>query len=446
MARCASARSTAADAASTQPTAAPTATDDAAAAEDRYLWCFVASHVDSPVRVAAMARLFASIGRQMPHAPPVCVSWHATADAGREGARRVLDEAPWLRCSVEHAAPRTQFEHLAALVARCSDAPPAWVIFSDDDDLWAPTRSRLFAAECRRIDARRGGGDRPVVLCRRKARPHLNATNGTAPRVEEPSDASDVRALLRAGLAALTDTERVERCRASSDVGSGETREAYHRAEYFDFAVRFALLREFVHAAPRGVLAHKLCDLGFVRWLRARAEHRAESIHHFLPSDPADFVYWYGMFVGGASVSQEVDVSADDEAIAARYRDPALFRTDRLAARYLAVLRERLGQELLQLRAADLGTSGDGIAPKQLIDVICERQANAVLAAAARSWPANALPALRAWGLEVARGPLVSQLLRRLEFEAVVCTRTLAVETLRDGGGTHEQILARIFQ
>ena len=54
----------------------------------------------------------------------------------------------------------------------------------------------------------------------------------------------------------------------------------------------------------------------------------------------------------------------------------------------------------------------------------------AILAIAALTWPAAAMPALHSWAHGLARGPLASALMRRLEFEAVVCTRTLEVELI----------------
>lgn len=76
---------------------------------------------------------------------------------------------------------------------------------------------------------------------------------------------------------------------------------------------------------------------------------------------------------------------------------------------------------------------------------MAERQVNAVLQAAALTWPPACLPALRKWALALARGPLVKALLRRLAFDAVVCTQTLAVEKVcaRESA---EAILERIFR
>lgn len=80
----------------------------------------------------------------------------------------------------------------------------------------------------------------------------------------------------------------------------------------------------------------------------------------------------------------------------------------------------------MQLRAVfDEGTSG--LVPRQLVAAACSKQVECLVAVAARSWPADALPTLRSWSLELAHGPIATRLLRLLDFEAVVCLHTLEV-------------------
>ena len=417
-------------------------------AEDDYLCCFIASHVTSMPRAYALRRLCASIEQQTPSPPPVHVSWSAgSADAA--AVRGILDSnvKPWLR-QLNASAPCSQFEHLAILVkdvlSRPGASPPAWIMFSDDDDMWSPTRAELYRKECRKADTRRE--PTAVLLCRRKARPREAGDAHAGRRVKEPSDTAGVHALLASGLASLTDSDRVERSRKTDDPRTGENSESFHRAEYFDFVVRFAVLAEFVRLAPAAMLSHKLCDLGFVRWLRARAERASEAaIRTILPADAGDFVYWYGMALGTNSASQEVDVQPHELELARAARDRTLFATDALAANFLAVLRERLEQELLMLRGSDLDTSGAGIAPRQLIEQMVERQVAALVNAAERTWPPASLPSLRAWALKQTKGPILQRLLRRLEFEAVVCLKTLAVDRICSERSP-EAIVAEVFK
>ena len=96
------------------------------------------------------------------------------------------------------------------------------------------------------------------------------------------------------------------------------------------------------------------------------------------------------------------------------------------------------------LRGSDLDTSGNGIAPRQLVESMAERQVNALLHAAARTWPPGTLPALRSWALALARGPVLTALLHRFAFDAIVCTKTLEVERICASESV-EAILERIF-
>lgn len=257
---------------------------------DDLVCCFLASHIGDHARASAFERLLASVDSQMPQCASLWLSWHAPFGANHEAVRRELERHKgqhWLRLVLEQPRPCSQFEHLAALVAAASSGgqKPRWVYFSDDDDLWSPARAHIFRTECSKADAQ---GSASVLVSRRKARPCEAATQGFAAPVDEPADAMGVRALIAAGLAQLTDTERVERDRGNADPTSGETPSGYHRAELFDFAVRFELLSTFCRVAPPNLLSHKLCDLGFVRWLRARAERIDEPLRPFLPQSPTE--------------------------------------------------------------------------------------------------------------------------------------------------------------
>ena len=97
------------------------------------------------------------------------------------------------------------------------------------------------------------------------------------------------------------------------------------------------------------------------------------------------------------------------------------------------------------LRGSDLDTSGAGIAPRQLIEQMVERQVAALVNAAERTWPPASLPSLRAWALKQTKGPILQRLLRRLEFEAVVCLKTLAVDRICSERSP-EAIVAEVFK
>ena len=385
--------------------------------EDRFLLCAVASHLGTNDRAALLRRLLTSIDQQVPRALPVHISWHADTHVRKAACLVLLPELSWLS-HTEQASAHSQFQHLARLVRtlRASKAPPSWICFSDDDDMWSPNRAELFRHECKKADA----SGSTVVMCRRKARPHAAVCDGSEKTpLPEPQDAQDVQLLLRKGLAELTDANLADGVNGAAPAQRGDP--AFNKAELFDFAVRFELLAEFVAAAPKGMLSHRLCDLGFVRWLR----DRCGPIRTFLPPTPTEFVYWYGMALGVGSASHVAIQPQEHELARSHGR---LFASAERAAEFLAILRERLEQELVMLRGGDVGAAGGSVAPKQLVDAMCHRQVELLVTATRQHFSVAALPRLHAWVLEQARGPIVWRLLRTLEFGALVCTQTLAVE------------------
>ena len=242
-------------------------------ASDTPLACFIASHISSEARARALDRLLASIDEQQPSPPPpVYMSCSYAEEICRSRASAVVSsdvgpQRPWLR-RLDQPSRHSQFEHIARLVNEIltSGRYPQWVIFSDDDDIWSPGRVEAFRAEC--VDAPRSVR---AVLCRRKARP--SALRQEASSRIEPLDAAEVTALLASGAVSLCDSAK-----NALQAGRGVSPMAYHRSEYFDFAVRFEALASFVRRVPAGLLRHPLCDLGFTRWLRDHGEVRT-----FLP-------------------------------------------------------------------------------------------------------------------------------------------------------------------
>ena len=299
----------------------------------------------------------------------------------------------------------------------------------DDDDLWSPRRCRVIQERCQMAPR----SHLNAMLCRRKARPSRRGV--------EPSGAAGVRALLSSGDAVLCDSDRCVPTARGEPIG------AFHRAEYFDFVVRFDLLHAWVRLAPASLLHHKLCDLGFVQFVR-------DCTPNLLSFEPVDdgpggggsttadpeWVYWYGAALGSESVSQELDLLPEERALASRVRDPSLFETDAACAGFLMALRQRLEQEMVMLRSRIGGRAGGrgsgarprGLIPRQLVESACHNQVETLVGAAARSglkaigtWPPQALPRLRAWAFAQASGPLAERLLRLFDFEAVVDLRTM---------------------
>ena len=271
------------------------------------------------------------------------VSWHATTDSSTL-RDRVLSTLPASWRTLEQATPHTQFEHLGCLVndAINRGGPPQWVCFTDDDDLWSPRRSKLLTAE-----ARDTGPSTYALLCRRKARPaslpavtRETASGGSSKGVGdgaarrrrrvEPSSAAEVEALLASGAGALCDSRRVD-----ATVYDQTSPEAFHRAEYFDYVVRFEVLANFTRRAPAALLHHKLCDMGFTRWVRDNV-----TVQAFEPrAAPREWVYWYGMALGNSSMSQGVQVVPQEHLLGKRALEAAkgVFSTEGAATGFLAV-------------------------------------------------------------------------------------------------------------
>ena len=268
------------------------------------------------------------------------VSWHAATHSStlRDIVHRTLP-ATWR--TLEQATPHTQFEHLASLVndAINRGGPPQWVCFTDDDDLWSPRRSKLLTAECRDT-----GPSTHALLCRRKARPASSPRPGTSGaagssgggdgatgrRSEEPSSAADVEAMLASGAAALCNSRRVD-----ATLHDQTSPEAFHRAEYFDYVVRFEALAHFTRRAPPALLHHRLCDMGFTRWVRDNC-----TVRDFEPlASPREWVYWYGMALGNTSVSQGVQPVPQEYRLGKRALEAAkgVFSTEGAATGFLAV-------------------------------------------------------------------------------------------------------------
>ena len=183
--------------------------------------CFLASHTNTAARAEQFGWLLDSVRSQQPRPPRLYVSWSASP-AAEPSVRRVLERSRWPGLHlVEQSAKLTQFEHLRELVrklqAGATSAPlPAWVYFTDDDDVWSERRHELFASHCRRADARTS-----ALVCSRKARPASKHGH-----TSELRDAAAVRAALAAGEARLTDLHALDLAN-----------ESFNMDEYFDYAV-----------------------------------------------------------------------------------------------------------------------------------------------------------------------------------------------------------------
>lgn len=346
------------------------------------------------------------------------MSWSSASASIAEVVRQALaDVALPLVVAIEQPERRSQFEHLRELARRAAttnDAPPAWVFFSDDDDIWSETRHTLFMCAC--ADA---AACTRALVCTRKTRPAAAGISGdTHEALPAPlaRDAPTVRALLKSGELRFTDLKDFDDARVSS----------FDMDEYFDHAVRFEALTAFFAHAPNALVRHKLCDLAFVHWLKKGAGRVAFDPNAVGHHD--DFVYYYtrpenapyadGFALNGASTG--VDIGESEIALAREGQplvDAALrdvptelqMPPDRLGF-FLSCLRQAIEQELVQLRVASA-------CPRSAVtDDVCARHVDLLL----ENHPmadSKGLATFREWAVRTARGPILRGLLKLLSFD-----------------------------
>ena len=111
--------------------------------------CFLASHVSSEDRANDLERVLRSISAQLGTPPPLSVSW-SCEPALAPRVRSILATAAAgvsLR-QLEQPHKTSQFEHYRALAALHAPAPPVWVMFTDDDDIWSERRTAIYERQC----------------------------------------------------------------------------------------------------------------------------------------------------------------------------------------------------------------------------------------------------------------------------------------------------------
>jgi hypothetical protein len=142
----------------------------------------------------------------------------------------------------------SQYQHFRkALTAferdRGGNSPvPAWLLFTDDDDLWHPQRVRLTRCACSAVTASGPSAARSEV-CALSFGVYAYPLDEAAREAKGPADVDRLIASRQAGLW----------------LGS---------SEIFQYAVRPAFLARFLCETPAAVLAHSLCDVRYAQWMR----------------------------------------------------------------------------------------------------------------------------------------------------------------------------------
>ena len=203
----------------------------------------LASHVNSKKRLRYLSFLLNSIAEQVLDMPEgLYVSWYATDEALACATQDLLSRAvlPLRVRTMRQARRLTQYQHFRkALTAFERDhggnSPvPAWLLFTDDDDLWHPQRVHLTRRACSAARSE---------VCAISFGVYAYPLDEAAQEAKGPADVDRLIASRQAGLW----------------LGS---------SEIFQYAVRPAFLARFLCAAPAAVLAHTLCDVRFAQWMR----------------------------------------------------------------------------------------------------------------------------------------------------------------------------------
>ena len=111
---------------------------------------FLASHIDTAERAAALQQCLRSIQGQTTYAT-LHISWSASTPELADGVAALLEElltaAERANC-FRHDAALSQFEHLRFLQTTADEQakralqgaalPTTWILFTDDDDVWHP--------------------------------------------------------------------------------------------------------------------------------------------------------------------------------------------------------------------------------------------------------------------------------------------------------------------
>lgn len=162
-------------------------------------------------------------------------------------AREIARKFPSLRIFLS-ADPKSQFEHYKKLASYVQEFVRSnethtekWIIFCDDDDLWAPLRSTDFLLGVEQIEE--SGCNATCVLMSATA----CGTNDTN----------------------VSTWEEVDKLIHDSTIVVDLPNSTHKSGNYVSYAVRLSTLVNFTAVCSAPLLRHKFCDMAFVRHLRA---------------------------------------------------------------------------------------------------------------------------------------------------------------------------------
>ena len=200
---------------------------------------FCASHVSSLRRLKALKEMVASWAGQA-HGIPLHVSVSSVVDVApvtHRAIERLLAEHGGLRVTYTGAVVRSQFEHFRALATSLrTTTKDAWVIFSDDDDVWHPQRTLHYLA---------GINNGLASNCPQRIISVKVLGTVTGELEQGTSDAVEL-ALDRGDMQAMDGTED----------------------ELWMYACRMSSLLDFVDRAASSLLESRYCDMYLLQYLR----------------------------------------------------------------------------------------------------------------------------------------------------------------------------------
>eukprot|EP00403_Amphidinium_massartii_P025540 CAMPEP_0178385470 /NCGR_PEP_ID=MMETSP0689_2-20121128/8048_1 /TAXON_ID=160604 /ORGANISM="Amphidinium massartii, Strain CS-259" /LENGTH=396 /DNA_ID=CAMNT_0020005751 /DNA_START=60 /DNA_END=1247 /DNA_ORIENTATION=- len=262
----------------------------------------LSSHIGTQQRLERLKDLFGSIAQQSEPLDTMFMVWSAPSEelrGGVEAAVEQLRRACGQRCPVttlRQTKRTSQFYDIRWLWDELlsKEASGTWVLFTDDDDLWANRRVQTYKTNLARF------ANQPSVT-------GLCATHKVRPTSRK--------------LVARTSAEITEHLSSGKAIHCGGV---HKEEEFFDFACPLASLGEFLKMCNEETLLHPFCDLRFSRFLQ---EYYEGGKVMYMPTDSHEsWVYYYStayrtpsdeetyqQFVAQEQASTVLKLRAEDE-------------------------------------------------------------------------------------------------------------------------------------
>lgn len=240
-------------------------------ASDTSLAGVLSSHVGDRARFLRLKACLKSVAQQSVRLDAFYVVWSAQDLLAAEVEQLFADVAEQLRPTPLHVLRQTkrtsQFFDIKwlydELISKCQ-SQDAWLLFTDDDDLWSKDRVKLYRATI--------GAYAPL---------------GSSQLVTAVCATHKVRPVHRSHVASCP--EEVE-----EDLAAGRAKHCggvHVEEEFFDFACRSESLGAFLAMCNQETLLHPFCDLRFSRFLQEYYE--GGKVIYFPTDKPNSWVYFY---------------------------------------------------------------------------------------------------------------------------------------------------------